>query len=83
MDGPEALGIDSSICWDAYIDMNDENFLRDIDPNFRLCRSRARGTGDDAARGHGPTARCNVPGRRPLPGAPRWPLGLFMLLQGL
>ena len=43
MDGPEALGIDPSIWWDAYVDMNDENFLEDIGPAFHFCRVRGAG----------------------------------------
>jgi hypothetical protein len=43
MDGPEALRIDLSIWWDAYVDMNDENFLEDIGPDFRFCRGRGAG----------------------------------------
>jgi hypothetical protein len=43
MDGPEALRIDLSIWWDAYVDMNDENFLEDIGPAFHFCRGRGAG----------------------------------------
>jgi hypothetical protein len=35
--------MDLSIWWDAYVDMNDENFLEDIGPDFRFCRGRGAG----------------------------------------